>query len=197
MAKRKKPPAKSRKSTRLNRKGQEAYERYVKKSTCTIKGFEDEIGLRALQISFGGPGALFPSTSNNRQVSYNKKTKKPFIMKNPAHQGRLKAATDLYTAACEGKKYYFGTTPVCIDIVLCESNRLMDSHNYSKPIADWLEEVGILDDDSRAEIHCTKKKDYDYPSPAQTEILIQRFDLVKEVNRVAVRDRFLTAKRLL
>ena len=54
----------------------------------------------------------------------------------------------------------FGQVPVHVLALLSDRTGKFDSHNYSKPIGDWLQHTGIIDDDTYAEILCVKKSDY-------------------------------------
>lgn len=112
-------------------------------------------------------GIYFPSTSNSRQIaqkwviSHGKRFKQPFLMKSQAHQVILNELTALYIRECainSSKPQFEGDTNIIV--LLGKRPGRWDSHNFSKSIGDWIQSVGIIEDDSKAEILCFKRDDY-------------------------------------
>lgn len=109
----------------------------------------------------------FPSTTNSRTIgqkwviSNGRRFKKPFLMKNEGQQAALNEITALYIQQCAKhsvKPQFDGLTTIIV--LLGHRSGKWDSHNYSKSIGDWLQSVGIIEDDSLAEILCFKRSDY-------------------------------------
>lgn len=112
-------------------------------------------------------GIYFPSTSNSKQIgqkwmiSGGKRYKQPFIMKSQAHRSILNELTALYIRECainSLKPQFDGETTIIV--LLGKRPGRWDSHNFSKSIGDWLQEMNIIEDDSKAEILCFKRDDY-------------------------------------
>lgn len=156
--------------------------RQVKESFCVVKKFESNGNLCGLWIEFAGEAANIPSTSNSRAVRYRRlkggSRVVPFIGKKSEHIATLTLMSKLYFLACIEAGHgpvNFGAERVSVTVHLAVRPGRWDSHNMAKPVGDWLEEVEIIDDDSRAEIHCYKKADYPAMTmaPATTQIIIQ------------------------
>ncbi|TXH58994.1 MAG: hypothetical protein E6Q97_00865 [Desulfurellales bacterium] len=133
-----------------------------------------------IEIELRGPAALFPSTSNGKQVGFRRGrggVRRPFICHNPGSLARLEAITCLY---CDAVRIAsrglplpsFGDQLVTVLVILASPKARFDSHNYAKPIGDWLQAVGIIEDDARAEIFCVKAVDY-VLDKTKTKIIIQ------------------------
>jgi len=77
-------------------------------------------------------------------------------------------------------------------VYLAVDGYIRDSHNYTKPIGDWLEEVGIIRDDRDAQIHCYKKADYKdlfVDNLGSTTIEVVNFDLEKGLYEKLIKQR--------
>lgn len=132
-------------------------------STCQLRiAREDDRSIRSVWIHFGGTAAHFPSTSNGKMIM-RRRGGHAFIGNSPSTQARLQAANYLYLKALLDMGIAlpsFDDEFVHVRVLLAKAAWRYDSHNYSKPIADWLQQVGMINDDSRAEVHCAKKIDY-------------------------------------
>ena len=116
--------------------------------------------------------------------------KRPIIKKTSSMLIRLEAATTAYMLEVTAKGYgipSFGSRLVHVLVLLADHARIVDSHNHSKAIGDWLAAVGMFDNDSQAEIHCYKKEDYPDPEMEAfahtTKIIIQDRNNVKHLNK--------------
>ena len=54
----------------------------------------------------------------------------------------------------------FGATLVRIFVVHAYKPRRYDSHNVPKAVCDWLQYIGVIEDDTNAECFCIKSQDY-------------------------------------
>lgn len=156
-------------------------------SDCNIrvKTFKDS--LSSVWISFSGPCAHFPSTSNSREIGFKRirgrSFKLPYIRRSAESLTRLKVASTLYYQQAHlfeaqlGIPLAFGDEKTHCLVLLAKHSRRADSHNYSKPIGDWLQEIGLINNDANTEIHCFWKHHYeDLPlDPAVTDIIITNF----------------------
>lgn len=112
-------------------------------------------------------GIYFPSTSNSRQIakkwinSNGKRYQQPFLMKSQSHQTILNELTALYIRECainSLKPQFEGETTIIA--LLGKRPGRWDSHNFAKSIGDWIQQMSIIEDDSKAEILCFKRDDY-------------------------------------
>ena len=115
-------------------------------------------------IELYGDAALFPSTSNSKQIYYNKKTGARFVGKSHGAKNQLDLISAVFLQEILTRYTLpipsFGKFPIHVLALLAERPGRWDSHNFSKPIGDWLQSTGIIDDDTFAEIVCVKKDDY-------------------------------------
>ena len=137
----------------------------LKDSNIDIRTIANDGILQLVDISLSGKLAVFPSTSNNREIGYrNYRTRsKPFIRKSKSQLERLEAAKIAYVNHFFSQSLLlprFNNALVIVSVFLCSGRGIRDSHNYSKPIGDWLEDIGLIDNDKDAEIHCYKQSDY-------------------------------------
>lgn len=124
-----------------------------------------------LWIAFGGVAAALPSKANAYRA-YRRR-----IVVAPRVKGITEALTALLEkalaeAGCPGIKF---VGQVCVDVYCGHRAGRWDSHNSPKFVGDWLQKLGIIGDDSNAEILPYKKSDYldDKDLLATTEIIIQ------------------------
>lgn len=171
----------------------------VSNSTCAIYAYHHSGVITALHIIFTGPAAHFPSTSNDKEIGFRFlgraapggggitiRTSRgiqrvaPFIKRSEKALARLEAASTLFRQQTIGAPFplSFGARPVHVTILLAEQPGRWDSHNAAKPIADWLEEVGVIDDDSRAEVQTAKKSEYDFGIFDQTSAIAEKSSLL-------------------
>lgn len=136
--------------------------------------------LCALVIELHGNAALFPSTSNSKQIYFNKKTGSRFVGKSHDARKRLDLISALFLQEIVTRYNLpipsFGEFPIHVLALLADRPGRWDSHNYSKPIGDWLQSTGIIDDDTSAEIHCVKKSDFPQPNVEASWIALHRDD---------------------
>lgn len=158
-------------------------------SFCVVEKFIAGDSLVGVWVEFGGAAGQIPSTSNSRMIRQTRlKTGKvvPMLMRKPAHQEKLNLLSKLYYLAWAEKKEApprFEETNVFVLAQLGTRPGRWDSHNMSKPIGDWLQDVELINDDARAEILCIKKKDYPgmTVAPNTTQIIIQPRQQVKSL----------------
>lgn len=169
----------------------------VTNSTCRVLVFRNPGGgYFGVHIEFTGPLAHFPSTSNDRDIGYlwgknrfQQKTRRPFIKLTDSARVRLQAAKQAFTIAlCTAGHYlpYFGSTPVSVLALFADKSGRWDSHNMSKPLGDWLEDVGIIDDDANADIDCKKLCFFPWSNRETTRIIIQPFSQVVSTEDQAI-----------
>lgn len=133
--------------------------------------------------------ARFPSISNSSTIRFNKSTKRLFKSKSDPQIARLKAATHLYSR----ELYRLGICPpsyqseevfvrIYTPTLKTKKNKVRkyDSHNYIKGIADWLEDVGMYDDDTQADIHASRASDMGDDSTDTLSIFILPLKHVRE-----------------
>lgn len=154
-------------------------------SFCAIKLFGSPIAPIGLWIEFAGPATRLISKSNKMGILYKFAKgggKIPYIGKNAEQKGRESALTQLLLEAFvrEGISVPRFQTKTDIIATLGAQSGRWDSHNCTKFIGDWLQGLGIINDDSDAEIKCFKKSDYldDTEILGTTQIIIQPRDQV-------------------
>lgn len=171
------------------------YDKLVKNSFIAIKKFDDEKGLRGIWIDIGGDLAMFPSTSNSRLIRSRGRSR-AILIKNPKHQVRLAATKNIYVTELVkmGEPLpSFGSESTHLTILLSTCGRRHDSHNYTKPICDWLVDVGLIDDDSNCEAQAYKKGDKIqscFEIAASTTIILQRRDTTIDITREYLNAKF-------
>ena len=100
----------------------------------------------------------------------------------------MKAAEALYENAVLDSKHpkaSFGDakTHVLVGLARHPQNCRFDSHNMCKPIGDWLQAIGLIDDDTNTEIYCYKKTEYpEEEYKATTTIIIQLRETIQVLN---------------
>lgn len=169
---------------------------YMTESAMRIEICYEKRELREINLEIQGACAHFPSTSNSREIAYKKifsngapKTI-PFIRKSDAHLAKLEALKNLLLAELTKQKQLipfpsFLAEPVHVLVLIAHKPGRWDSHNTAKPIGDWLEDVGIINDDCDAEISCFKKSLI--PGSTNlgvTTVKIRRLDEV--INEIAI-----------
>ena len=179
------------------------YKRLTNLASVSVRIDRDGLKLNAVELEFFGPLAVFPSTSNNRKIRYRQIRGKlhPFIGKSQDHIQRLNLAKAMYVAKMVESGLAlpsFKDSLVHVQVLLANSRNIIDSHNHSKPIGDWLEEVSLIDNDKNAEIHCYKKADYSLTgvNPDTTTILIRRREHVQKILQQKICDISTAASRL-
>jgi len=133
------------------------YQLALETSSCDISK-----GPFGMHIVFKGAAAHFPSTSNNKVAFMPKGARFPIITHSSEHKKQLKLISSIFDAELandDSELMTFGSEPTHILIALPD-NKKSDSHNYSKPVCDWLQLHGIIDNDKDAEAFCIRKSDY-------------------------------------
>lgn len=146
---------------------------------------EDSLTVRrsdnCLRIDLSGSLSAIPST-NRRVIARGR------LIRCPKAQAKLNAMTRLFinATASDPDSVRFGDEPIHVTLVCGEryskiGSRIgrWDSHNLPKMLCDWLETVGIVNDDSRAEVTVVKRKDYFGDAQPITTIIIQPYEMVK------------------
>jgi hypothetical protein len=168
---------------------------------CRVQAFNKKGSLVGLWIEFKSDILRFPS-KNQKAIHRNPKTGKRFINKDKRAQVNLGAMTHLYRLACGGRAPTFSSNlvkAICI-IPPSVTGRRFDSHNFGESIADWLQGMGVISDDSLLQLECIKRDDYErfsqYLTPfdprfrfptfsedrlATTLVLLKRDDQVERV----------------
>lgn len=149
--------------TKLADKGKTAAE-ISEASICNVKLFRypdwqpDAGELAGIWIEFAGPLARIPSSSNAHIIR--QAGKRRFVGRSTTTLNRLQAATWKYRQALIGiseNAPSFLDTPVLVTVLLADKPGRWDDHNCAKFIGDWLQDVGIINDDQNAVINCYKK----------------------------------------
>lgn len=150
-------------------------------SFCLVK-IEHKAGeLHGMRIDLYGEAAHFPSTANQHRVGYRQTRNglKPYVRKDQRAQRNLEFSMWLLKKAIlatEKPWPQFGDEPIHILAALADRPVRFDSHNFAKAIGDWVQAMGLTNDDTYAEIFCIKKTDYPalFPDPKFTSLIIQR-----------------------
>lgn len=147
-------------------------------STCTVRcAWTDPNTPHAISIRFTGPAARFPSTSNNQKILFHGKGKRMSVGHSNKVIGRMYAARQLYILALMERGITpptFGDARVFVQVALVKDRWIRDSHNYAKPICDWLQAVGVVNNDSQIECHCFKRHEYGNETAATEVLIVQR-----------------------
>ena len=121
-----------------------------------------------LQIEFSGALLQLPSNNDKRPFKAGRFTVVDWHKEAAA---RLQAMTFLFTKATMQAGILppsFGETPVHIQILLGHRKGRWDCHNTPKAVCDWLEDVKVIDNDSRAQCWATKASWFDLPQDRTT-----------------------------
>lgn len=148
-------------------------------SVCEVEAYCEDL----IRITFTGPAAKLPSTSNSKQIYKCRGRTK--IGNTSSNIARLRAMTDLYIRACASAGQYppqLGNKKVHVTVALAANKRKHDSHNYSKTVGDWLETINLIEDDCNAQIFCLKKSDYEnkFCNQKSTEIIVCSREFVQK-----------------
>lgn len=116
---------------------------------------------KKLTIILSGPVAQIPSSSNTHRVA--RRGRQFAVRKSQDTMDRLAEMSALWQRALyqSGEPLpAFGSTLVRIFVVHAFKPRRFDSHNVPKAVCDWLQYIGVIDDDTNAECFCIKAQDY-------------------------------------
>jgi hypothetical protein len=179
---------------KLNKKGAHSLASLISDSTCKVMIFRGKDGLFGLHIEFTGPLAHFPSTSNDRAMHVRWGRDKATGIRKKFHyighsnecRLRLDAATRVFTAALMQSGHAlpcFHDEQVKVIGLFAHKKGRWDSHNQCKPLGDWLQSIGVINDDTNASITCEKKSWYParYPDQDRTLITVQAFSQVRSL----------------
>jgi hypothetical protein len=114
-------------------------------------------------IAISGHGAKIPSTSNNRLNFYSQPKEKIISIKNPLHQAYLKEITEAFHLTTRGRPLSIECSleeRLFVQFVLPPALNRADSHNFSKPLMDWLQDVGIISNDKWADAFALRSDDF-------------------------------------
>lgn len=170
---------------------------FTKDRLCWVETRIHIGGYQSCTIELYGEAAIIPSVSNSRMIAMNRRTGSRFIAKNHQHRQKLDLMTQAYTMALLQAKIQpptFEDRFVYCLVILAKMPYRHDSHNYAKTVGDWLEAIGLIENDSRAEIDCRKAPDYpEWCNTRTTTIYIlddlivrnQKNRWVEEITRLA------------
>ncbi len=137
--------------TKLKGQAVTIYSEYYAKSVCTVESLPG-----GLVIQFAGLLANPPNKSNDNTVIRGR------IKRGIKTIGKMAAMRDLYIMALIDKGIMPPAfdVPVHVWIYLSPAASRQDSHNTPKAIGDWLEMVGIVENDKHAQIWPFRVRDY-------------------------------------
>jgi hypothetical protein len=151
----------------------------VRRQNRPIPGGKVIRELQSITLELGGKIAHFPSKSNISHV---------WNAKRIDMKVRLYALTQLYVAKLieMGEPLpSFGEDRIHA-LLLCARHKVhFDSHNETKALCDWLEAVGVVDNDTQIEAEA-KKKEWYVPEMSEqftSTVIIQRFQNVRSLIR--------------
>jgi hypothetical protein len=169
-------------------------------------GENDEPGNRSfLAIVIHGPAAKIPSTSNSRLTYFPKAgivadlrngnikgallklgSYRVISMKAPAHEEHLEALRELWDEMSPEKgRYAMGESAenrLFVQIFLPKVLNRGDSHNYSKPIMDWLQDVGVIENDRHVDSLILRTEEFLKWSDPK---VFERSETIVDLNREA------------
>ncbi len=175
-------------ATKLKKSASEKRLQSLKLSYCylTVIGKPDVVVLE-----FGGDAAHWPSTSNSKSAFIPKGWNRAIITHAKGHKERLKVITECFAQHLfvTGQSIpEFGDVPVHVLIALADPKRASDSHNFSKPICDWLQTHQIVGNDRYSEAFCVRKGDYPtlFSDTKTTHVFVFRRELTTPLYLTAI-----------
>ncbi len=178
--------------TKLKGQAVTIYSEYYAKSVCTVESLPG-----GLVIQFAGLLANPPNKSNDHAIAYGStKTGKRCIRikRGVKTEAKMAAMRDLYIAALIDK----GIMPPAFDcpvhvwIYLSQAASRQDSHNTPKAIGDWLEMVGIVENDKHAQIWPFRVRDY---PQLQNDLSVLRIEVQPQEQLTGVLERVILESR--
>lgn len=153
------------------------------RGTCEVAFEVINDKLTYLALTFTGAVAVIPSTSNTKAIYMNRQGR-PFLGKNHKHKTRLNEMRDAYFIGLLNRnatpqQISFGKEQVHVMVLASHANDRTDSHNLSKGLCDWLEDVGIIENDKAAQCWCARATDYKRGETEKTLVVIRPFDAVR------------------
>lgn len=166
---------------KLSGKTAEKFNKAVEQSRCNVKSSLDDSGqLIALCIELAGDLAQIPSKSNSKEIGRKRVGNKliPIIRNSDSVIARCEALKQVYVARCldQGDPLRsFGDRQVHVQVWLADAKGRWDSHNTTKAIGDFLEDAGIVNNDSNATIWADKTRRPEYSEITRILIIDQNF----------------------
>lgn len=163
-----------------SRKRNALYLELIETSSISVTPYFDDKGLRSIIITIEGPAANLPSSNQKKIIPVNGRR---VIVDDTKAKYKLEALTKLFHDASNLRELKFGKQEVFLQVINAERKGCWDSHNIPKMLCDWIEDRGIVDNDSQIEVWPTKKVNYTryFKDAASTTIIIQRRDLVSSL----------------
>ena len=128
-------------------------------SVCKVQLHKASGALIGVTIEFAGDLANLPSKSNDKMILWKQRR----IMNSPKSQAKVMLMTNAYTTALmdmgELAPTFFDAA-VHVTALLSSRMKRQDSHNACKVVGDWLEKVGIVNNDKQAQIWALRRSDY-------------------------------------
>ena len=120
---------------------------------CVVQAFERDKELCGLWITFTGAEFRFPS-KNKKQGRYGWSSDS---------KASLEALSLSFRAACKNRYPTFGTDLIKVIALIPPppSGNRFDSHNLAESIADWLQLMEVVANDSQIQIECIKRTEVD------------------------------------
>lgn len=171
--------------TKLNKAEAEAVADIMQGACVKTYVYRSAGELNGVIIDLWGKVAHFPSKGNIERSYKNKRRNDMKV--------RLYALTSLYTASLleqDGGLPHFDETPVHVALYCARHKVRFDTHNQCKALGDWLEVVGLIDNDAAAQIHAYRKSDYlrHFPDQFSSTIVIQRLDKIRSLLGETIRE---------
>lgn len=154
-------------------------------SSCRVLVFKGKEGYLGVHIEFTGELTHFPSTSNDRQIFYrhyiDKRTGQrkcaPFNGRSVESQVKLRAMKEMFARAILSSGHSlpcFLDERVRITGLFAAKAGRWDVHNQIKPMCDWVQDIGMINDDVHARAMAERKDDWPqaYPDWAGTTTII-------------------------
>lgn len=156
-------------------------------SRCEVKITQDDMGLlQGVGILLFGPIAHFPSKSNDQKVAFrtgaNGHSRVPYIRSSTRTKERLALLSWHYRRALSDigvtEPPSFGPQAVYVQALFANKPGVWDVHNQPKAACDWLQEIGLVFNDSQIEPHFHKKINLDKlcTAPFCTRIIVMPWD---------------------
>ena len=156
-------------------------------SVCKVQLHKTGGALIGVTIEFAGDLANLPSKSNDKMILWKQRR----IMNSPKSQAKVALMTNAYTTALMDMGELaptFHDAAVHVTALLSSRMKRQDSHNACKVVGDWLEKIGLIDNDKHAQIFAMRRSDYSGLSKESdsTCITVQLLSAVQNVIESAV-----------
>lgn len=142
--------------------------------------------LAFLKIALIGSLSKLPSKSNGKRTFYNKKANRWVIVNDPESTNYFKKLTKHFNIypRCPSTmfgKYSFFDEQVHLTLSASKANDRADRDNLLKGICDWLQQVGIVNNDNQIQPFPFRQSDYPELAPGgATYIYIQPISLLHD-----------------